>query len=120
MGDGSPKTNWETQGKCGTSRKCKQWGWDWVMGPHSAVPRDNRERAAGLQGQRLKGSGAVHGHLERGHHGIWCSCLQGQDKVRLARPPFRMNTLHLVLSSIWQTLEEGGKTLYKNDIIPPM
>lgn len=72
----------------------------------------------GPQGHKPKVSGVAHGPPEQGHDGVWCSHFQGQDKVRLVRPPLRMDTLLLVSELSLADPGGGRKKLYKNDIIP--
>ena len=48
----------------------------------------------GIQGHKPKMSEVVSSHPQQGHRGASCSHVQGQDKVRLARLLFRMDTAY--------------------------
>ena len=57
------------------------------------LPRTIRKGGgAGTQGHKPKMSGVVSIHPQQGHSGASGSHVQGQDKVRLARLLFRMDT----------------------------
>lgn len=66
----------------------------WTKGEGSRVER-NKPKVRGI----------IHSHDR-----ALCSQSQAQDKVGVARPLFRIDTLHLVGELFLWTLEEGGDT----------
>lgn len=86
------------------------------------VTLDSKERVSqvGLQGHKPKVSGVILFIQNRVTVEPDVPTSKSQDKVRLARPPFRRDSCIWFLSSIWKILEEGEQTLYKNDILPLM